>query len=181
MGRVSPQRRAPAAVARLAHVRTWRRWARIGNFLGYDGAELDEAALGAGVRISPTVSVRNGRRIRIGAGAQIGQSCYLWAGDSTGRIEIGDHALFAPEVFVTASNYDFDAFDGPVMDAPKREADVWIGANTWLGARVVVLPGASVGDGTIVAAGSVVTGDLPPGVLAAGVPARVIRKRGQIR
>ncbi|WP_425956206.1 acyltransferase [Xylanimonas sp. McL0601] len=172
---------ARAATLRLVRLSTWKQWARVANFLAYDGAELGAASVGAGAKVSPTVSIRNGERVRIGAGAQIGASCSLWAGDSSGRIEIGDHALFAPDVFITASNYDFDAAPGPVMDAPKREADVSIGADTWLGARVVVLPGVSIGDGTVVAAGAVVTKDLPGGVLAAGVPARVIRKRGEQR
>jgi acetyltransferase-like isoleucine patch superfamily enzyme len=151
---------------------------RNANFLGYDGAEIGKARIGRGVRLSPRISIRNGSRLSIGAGANIGQDCYLWAGDSAGRIEIGEHALLAPGVFVTASNYDFDAGDGPVMNLPKREADVRIGANTWLGVRVTVLPGVTIGDGTVVAAGAVVVKDLPAGVLAAGVPARVIRARG---
>jgi acetyltransferase-like isoleucine patch superfamily enzyme len=178
---VSARRGLAGALGRLLRPAIWRQWVRVGNFLGYDGAGISEATVGAGVRLSPTVSVRNGARVSIGAGAHIGQSCSLWAGDSHGRIDIGDHALFAPDVFVTASNYDFDAGDGPVMDLPRREADVRIGADTWLGARVVVLPGVTIGDGTVVAAGSVVTRDLPPGVLAAGVPARVLRKRGETR
>ena len=64
------------------------------------------------------------------------------------------------------------------VNLPKREADVVIGANTWLGTRVVVLPGVTIGDGTIVAAGAVVTRDLPPDSVAAGVPAKVVRRRG---
>ena len=170
-----------AAASRLLRPRTWGQLAKVGNFYAYDGVGLGDMRIGPDVQLSPTISVRNGSRISIGAGANIGQSCYLWAGDGSGRIEIGDHALFAPEVFVTASNYDFDAGPGPVIDLPKREADVRIGANTWLGARVVVLPGVTIGDGTVVAAGSVVSKDLPDGVLAAGVPARVIRKRGEPR
>ncbi|MFT4288444.1 acyltransferase [Nocardioides sp.] len=170
-----------AAASRLLRTATWRQLARVGNFFGYDGAEAAEVTYQGASRLSPTVSVRNGGRITLGAGAQIGQGCYLWAGDSTGRIVIGDHALLAPEVFVTASDYDFDAGDGPVMDLPKREADVHIGANTWLGTRVTVVAGVRIGDGTVVAAGSVVTRDLPAGVLAAGVPARVLRQRGSVR
>lgn len=169
-----------AATSRLFRATTWKQLARVGNFLGYDGAEAAEVTALGSTRLSPTVSVRNGLRITLGAGAQIGQGCYLWAGERTGRIVIGDHALLAPEVFVTASNYDFDAGDGPVMDLPKREADVHIGANTWLGARVMVLAGVTIGEGTVVAAGSVVAKDLPAGVLAAGVPARVLRKRGEV-
>lgn len=170
-----------AATSRLLRTTTWKQLARVGNFFGYDGAEAAEVTYRGASRLSATVSVRNGERITLGAGAQIGQGSYLWAGDNVGRIVIGDHALLAPEVFVTASNYDFDAGDGPVMALPKREADVYIGANTWLGTRVTVLAGVSIGDGTVVAAGSVVTKDLPPGVLAAGTPAKVLRKRGETR
>jgi acetyltransferase-like isoleucine patch superfamily enzyme len=166
------------AVARLFRRRYWTGLLRSANFFAHDGLELDQASIGPGVRLSPTVSVRNGSRLSIAAGANIGQWCYLWAGDIAGKIDIGEHALLAPGVFVTASNYDFDAGLGPVADLPKKEADVRIGANTWLGARVVVLPGVTIGDGTVVAAGAIVAHDLPPGVLAAGVPARVIRARG---
>jgi acetyltransferase-like isoleucine patch superfamily enzyme len=156
----------------------WKGLGRTFNFLGYDGAEIEMAHVGSGVLLSPTTSIRNGCRVTIAAGANIGQWCYLWAGDVSGTILIGEHALLAPGVFVTASNYDIDAGDGPVMNLPKKEADVCIGANTWLGARVVVLPGVTIGCGTVVAAGAVVVNDLPAGVLAAGVPARVIRPRG---
>ncbi|SKB04994.1 acyltransferase [Aeromicrobium choanae] len=175
---MSDGRPGSSAARRVLRPRTWRRWARMANFAGYDGASIDDATIGAGVRLSPTVSVRNGSRVTIGEGSHIGQGSCLWAGDSSGRITLGDHALLGPDVFITASNYDFDAGPGPVMDLPKREADVVIGANTWLGTRVVVLPGVTIGDGTIVAAGAVVTRDLPPDSVAAGVPAKVVRRRG---
>ncbi|MEO9240176.1 MAG: acyltransferase [Jatrophihabitantaceae bacterium] len=173
------QSRAGAALGRLASTSTLRNLARLLNFFGYDGADRRKLDLGTGVRLSPTVSLRNGERISIGSGSHVGQWCSLWAGDSSGRIEIGEHALLAPEVFITASDYDFDAGLGPVMDLPKREADVRIGANTWLGAKVVVVAGVSIGEGAIVAAGSVVTRDVPAYAVAAGVPARVIRHRGE--
>lgn len=154
----------------------WARMARLVNFLRYDAAGIAEADVGAGARVSPTVSVRNGGRVRIGAGAHVGQWSSLWAGDDSGTITIGDHALLAPNVYVTASNYDFVGRPGPVMDAPRRGRDVVIGRDSWLGVGVVVLPGVTIGDGAIVAAGAVVTRDLPPGCLAAGVPAVVVRE-----
>lgn len=178
-GRMAPRGGIGRALGTLRSPGTYKNYARLANFFGYDVAGQGRITTGAGVRMSPTVSVRNGERIRIGAGAHIGQGCYLWAGNSTGRIDIGEHALLAPDVMLTASDYDFDAGPGPVMDLPKREADIRIGANTWLGAKVVVVAGVSIGDGTIVAAGSVVTKDLPPNVVAAGVPAKVIRDRGR--
>jgi acetyltransferase-like isoleucine patch superfamily enzyme len=154
------------------------RFARLANFFGYDGSGRGDMKLAQGVRLSPTISVRNGSRVSIGTGAHVGQWCYLWAGDHHGSIEIGDHALLAPEVFITASDYDFDQGAGPVMDLPKRESDVRIGRHTWLGVRVVVVAGVTIGDGAIIAAGAVVTRDIPPNSVAAGVPARVVRRRG---
>ncbi len=166
-------------VGEFVRPQTWARFAKLINFFRYDGAERSAITMGNEVHFSPTVSVRNGSRITVHDGAHIGQWCYLWAGDSHGRIEVGACALFGPGVFITASDYDFDAGDGPVWALPKRERDVHIGANTWLGANVVVVAGVTIGDGAIVAAGSVVTKDLPSGSVAAGVPARVIRQRGR--
>lgn len=126
--------------------------------------------------LSPNVSFRNGERVEIGARSHIGEHCSLWAGDSHGRIVIGEDALFGPRVYITASNYRYD-LGAPVWRQPRAEADVIIGRDVWLGARVIVLPGVTVGDGAIVAAGSVVTRDLPPGAVAVGVPARVVKMR----
>jgi len=132
--------------------------------------------LGAASAIAPNVSLRNGERIVVGSNCHIGECCYLWAGDTTGRIELGERVSLAPGVFITASDYQFVA-GLPFRDQPKRERDVRIGADVWLGAGVVVTAGVVIGDGCIVGAGAVVTRDLPAGSIAAGVPARVIGQR----
>lgn len=134
------------------------------------------ARIGQGVWLAPNVSFRNGERIEIGDRSHIGEQCSLWAGDSHGRIRIGEDALFGPRVYITASNYRYDT-GAPVHAQPREENDVVIGTDVWLGARVIVLPGVTIGDGTIVAAGSVVTRDLPPAVVAAGIPARPRKRR----
>ena len=112
---------------------------------------------------SPTVSGS-----RLAEGVRIGERCSLWAGDRHGRIVVGEHTLFGPEVYVTASNYRTDR-PGPVFDQLTDERDVHIGARTWLGRGVVVLPGVRIGAGTVVGAGSVVDRDLPEDVVAVGV------------
>jgi len=133
-------------------------------------------SVGPGLRMSPTASLRNGDRIVLGSRVHVGEGCFLWAGDTSGRITVGDDVLMAPGVFVTASNYTAVA-GRRVADQPTREADVVIGRDVWLGARVVVLPGVRIGDGAVVGAGAVVTSDVPANAVAVGVPARVVAWR----
>ena len=84
-------------------------------------------------------------------------------------IEIGDDVAFANEVYVMDSN------SHGVEGAAHVEAPVRIGDGTWLGARAMVLPGVTIGRRVLVAAGAVVTRDVPDDVLVAGNPARVVR------
>ena len=139
-------------------------------------AERRKLHLGAGVDLAPNLSLVNSERISIGAGSNIGSRCHLWAGDHHGRIVLGRHALLAPDVFITASDYRFDE-GSPVIDQVKDERDVVVGDDVWLGTRVVVVAGVTIGDGCIVAAGAVVTRDLEPYSIAGGVPARVLGQR----
>jgi len=150
---------------------------RLIHFYGYSHVrEKRRMTIGAGTNLAPNVSLRNGARISVGRASHIGEHCYLWAGDDTGRIVIGDHVSLAPEVFITASDYQFKA-GLTFREQPKRERDVTIGNDVWLGARVVVTAGVTIGDGCIVGAGAVVTRNLPPGSIAVGVPAKVVAQR----
>lgn len=132
--------------------------------------------MGPGSSMAPNTSLRNGHLITIGKHCHIGERSSLWAGDSSGRIVIGDYVSFAPDVFVTASDYQFQK-GLPFRQQPKRDRDVIIGNDVWLGAKVVVTAGVTIGDGCIVGAGAVVTKDLPPNSIAGGIPAKVIRAR----
>ncbi len=151
--------------------------ARLLHFYSYAHVrERRHVTLARGATLAPNVSLRNGARIAVGAGSHVGERAYLWAGDRSGRITIGEHCRLGPEVFVTASDYGLLP-DQPIAHQERNERDVEIGDDVWLGARVFVGAGVTIGDGCVVSAGSVVTKSLPPGSVAVGIPARIVRRR----
>lgn len=117
-----------------------------------------------------TSIVRRPDRLRIGRGVKrylaVSGGCYLQA---LNGIEIGDDTIFAPGVKIISTNHDEATF------LSTMEPPIIIGKHCWLGANAVILPGVTIGDYSIVAAGAVVTKPVPPGVIVAGVPARIMR------
>ncbi len=111
------------------------------------------------------------RRLRVGSHCWVNVGLRL---DLSERIEIGDHVTIGHEVLLLTAGHRFGGSDhraGTLSMAPVR-----IGRGAWLGARCTVLPGVTVGEGAVIAAGAVVTRDVPPNTLVGGVPARVLRE-----
>jgi acetyltransferase-like isoleucine patch superfamily enzyme len=93
------------------------------------------------------------------------------------RIEIGDHVMFANHCFVGDADHRFDDPDLPITwQGFTPRGAVRIGDNVWLGKGTVVRGGTRIGDRCVIGANSVVTRDLPPNTIAAGVPARPLRE-----
>jgi acetyltransferase-like isoleucine patch superfamily enzyme len=113
--------------------------------------------------------------LRIESGAWIGQDCYF---HSAGGITIGARAGIGPRVMVLTSTHEETPPPAAVLDAPLTFAAVEIGAGCDIGIGAILLPGARIGAGAQIGAGAVVTGEVPDGMVAAGVPARVLRRRG---
>ena len=90
------------------------------------------------------------------------------------RITIGDDVQIGPNVQLLTATHPVEA--GSRRDKWESARPIRIGDNAWLGGGVVVLPGVSIGKDSVVGAGAVVTHDVPPGVVAAGNPARVLRE-----
>lgn len=91
-----------------------------------------------------------------------------------GGITIGDNVMFAPNVSLYTVGHPLDA---QLRNAYWENAKpITIGNNVWIGGNVVILPGVTIGDNVVVGAGSVVTKDIPPNVLALGNPCRVVRE-----
>jgi acetyltransferase-like isoleucine patch superfamily enzyme len=157
--------------------RAWLHLVKIVNYYNYSHVAPLRSVSFAGARnVSPDAVFQNPERIVIGHRVRIGSRCHLWAGPGHGRIIIGDDVLFGPEVLLTAATYRHD-LGHPVTDQPMAEADIEIGNDVWLATRAVILPGTRLGDGCIVAAGTVVRGEFPPMSIIAGSPARIVSQR----
>lgn len=90
------------------------------------------------------------------------------------HIYVGDHTMFGPNVTIATAGH-------PILPELRAKglqynAPVHIGKNCWLGAGVIVLPGVSIGEDTVIGAGSIVTKDIPAHVVAVGNPCRVLRE-----
>ena len=113
-------------------------------------------------------------RMEIGDGTWIGQQCFL---HSAGGIRIGRDVGIGPGVRILTSSHELDRLDLPILQAPLLYAPVVIGDDSDIGVGAILLPGARVGRGAQVGAGSVVTGVVEDYAVAAGVPARTLRSR----
>jgi len=166
-----------------------RRWrinrhmARAGAFIRYpvEGElleALDEGRLtiGEGTLLEPGcwLTLSPAARISIGRGCFLNKNTMLAAHE---QIEIGDHVMFANNCFVGDADHRFDDPDLPVTwQGFTSKGPVRIGSNVWFGVGCVVTSGVEIGDRCVIAANSVVTTDLPAGVIAAGAPARVVKE-----
>src|SRR6185437_237183 len=110
--------------------------------------------------------------LRIGDRCVIGRGSHIVAHNS---IDIGDDVYTGPYVYITDQNHSYADPDQPIGRQWPVNSAVKIGAGTWLGTGVVVLPGANIGRNVVVAAGSVVRGEIPDLCVVAGVPARVVK------
>lgn len=108
--------------------------------------------------------------------AYVGHRCLLYG---TGGIQVGQDVLMANDVQLICGNHIFARLDLPIRAQPTIERPIIIEDDVWLGASVIVLGGVTVGKGSVVGAGAVVTRSLPPYSIARGVPAKVVGARGE--
>lgn len=128
-------------------------------------------SVGENVWIEPDFRCEFGKNITIGNDVYINFGCVIL---DCGQVSIGDSTLIGPNVGIFSGNHTADAEEriaGGLV--PKH---ITIGSRVWICGNVSIVPGVCIGDDSIIGAGSVVTHDIPPGVIAAGNPCRVLRK-----
>jgi acetyltransferase-like isoleucine patch superfamily enzyme len=145
-----------------------------------DALMRNGVSLGANVMIGPySVLVgaplfNLGEGIRMGANSAVGAYSFL---GSSGPITIGENVIMGQHVSFHPENHNVERTDVPIRDQATTRLGIVVEDDVWVGANVTFLDGARVGRGSVIGAGAVVRGEIPPWSVAVGVPARVVRTR----
>lgn len=170
-------RRTPESAAMVASVKRAMALTPVLNRLTYADAEeiravfseLIGARVDDGFSLIPPFYTTGGEHIRVGGNVFINQNCTMY---DLGGIDIGDDVMIGPNVSLITSGH-------PIEPSQRREfvtaAPIVIERNVWIAAGATIIGGVTVGENSVVAAGAVVTNDVPPNTLVGGNPARVIR------
>jgi maltose O-acetyltransferase len=119
--------------------------------------------------LGSVVGLRIGNNSQIGANSRIGPN-----------VTIGNDVLMGPDCILMTTSHAFENPNVPIREQGALEIrPIKIGNDVWIGTRVVILPGVTVGDGAVIGANSLVTKNIPPLTIVGGAPARLIRRRGE--
>jgi maltose O-acetyltransferase len=128
---------------------------------------------GANINVERGAAFGTGRKVSVGNNSGIGINCQIF-----GEISIGNWVMMGPDVMFITTSHRFDQTDKPMYaQGISGEKKIVINDDVWIGARCIFLPGVSVGQGSVIGAGSVVTKNIPEFSIAAGNPARVLKSR----
>lgn len=125
-----------------------------------------------GAYLEPPFRCDYGSNIKVGKNFYANFNCVVL---DVAEVHIGDNVLFAPNVQIYTAGHPLDV-KSRVEDGVEFGTSIVIGDNVWLGGGVIVCPGVTIGENSVIGAGSVVTKNVPPNVVAAGNPCKVIRE-----
>jgi serine acetyltransferase len=143
------------------------------------GNAPDAVQIGDETRIlrSVTISTTDQGKIHIGNRVHIGESTIIFSGLG---IQIGDNVIIGPQNIIVDFDHAYDLANIPINQQGVVKKEVIIEEDVWISSHCVITKGVRIGKGSVIAAGAVVNKDIPPYSVAAGIPAQVIKKRGNI-
>lgn len=135
---------------------------------------------GKGVYLRPSKSDFKGLwNISIGDGTSIPKGAVLYCTEAP--LTIGRKVVFGPKPTIITGDHRIDVIGRYILDnvekSPENDVPVTIEDDVWCGANVIILKGVTIGRGSVIAAGAVVTHDIPPYSIAGGIPAKVLKQR----
>lgn len=155
----------------LPHYQLGREWKLCKKLRGFAvGLYVD--ACGKNVDVGRKVKLS--ARLRLGDRSSVGDFSHL-----QGDITIGNDVMMAPNCALIADNHRHDDLTRPMNTQGTVSQKIVIGNDVWIGYGVIILPGVTIGDGAICAAGAVVTKNVPACAVVGGNPAKIIKMRGE--
>lgn len=145
--------------------------------LSFRGEDEQSLRIGSNVLIArfSQLKVRSGE-MELADKISIGPFCHF---GTTSRLTVGEHAMFGANCFIGANQHSFKDSTRPIGEQGlSGRGGVVIGRDVWIGAHAIVHDGVRIGDGAVIGSNAVVTKDVPPLAIAAGVPAKIIGTRG---
>ncbi|QTH42318.1 acyltransferase [Cohnella sp. LGH] len=124
--------------------------------------------------IQPNVVFVYTNRLKVGKSFGVNSGTYI---NAIGGIDIGDYVLLGPNVTISSGIHPIEARYPPIFTRPTVPKPIVIGNDVWIGANAVIMPGVTLGEGTVVGANAVVTRDTEPYSVMVGAPARKVRNR----
>jgi len=171
---------APRVCLRNARLIQFGKGATLGVGVLIDGLSREGIKFGDNVVIGPYSVVGASSPSNLGAGLRMGKDsavdAYSFIG-AAGFINIGENVIMGQHVSFHAENHNYDRTDVPIKQQGTRREGIVVEDDCWVGSNALFLDGTHVGRGCVIAAGSVVRGEIPPYSVVAGVPARVIKTR----
>lgn len=169
-GQARPRLWIRLVVNRLVHKRG--KGAIVRRYTRLDVFPFNNFILGAKSIIEDFATINNGMGdVLIGNNVQVGMGNVL-----IGPVTIADNVIIAQNVVMSGLNHGYQDIEIPIGQQPCSTGEIYIGANSWIGANVVITAGTKIGEHAVVAAGSVVTRDVPPFSVVAGNPAKIIKQ-----
>lgn len=148
------------------------------NFLKKSLLCLMGAKIGKRVIIYPGVWITPGRNLIIEDDVDISKDVII---NSSGGVFIGQRTLIGYRTQILSTNHSIPPIGIPFPISGNEHKKIFINKDSWIGANCIITAGITIGEGAVVAAGSVVTKDVPPNAIVGGVPARLIRYREQFK